>query len=412
MSPLPLFNSFKQRGVAFFILLFVFTVFTYLEFDNYKSIIKEEIYQTDATIKNIYEKNKYNVLKLQTDNFTFFTSVSKTTKLKKLQKINLFFLTKNISFTDYLKGFYTHSFSLKPYPKENSFKSNLYDFIDKQHQNKSIASLYSALFLAISVDDQIREFTAIYGISHLIAISGFHLGVLSIVIYFLLHLLYNPIHKKYFPYRNKRFDILVLSSIILFCYLVLLDFVPSLLRAFTMLIFGLYLIRNNIKILSFETLFWIVLIILALFPKLLFSLSLWFSVAGVFYIFLFLHYFKALNKYIQLLLFNLWIYLAMNPIVHYFFDITSYEQLLSPIITIIFTLFYPFVFILHLFTLGDLLDPFLEYILNIDINVFERGVDFPLFISYVLLSLVSIYSKKGFYLLNFFILAFSIYLFI
>lgn len=412
MSPLSLFNSFKQRIVAILFFFILFSFFLFLEFQNYQKVIASEVYKTDAVIQNIYYKEKYNILKLQTNNFNFFTSIPKESSYQKLQKIQIYFLTTKLSFIEYLKGFYTHSFHIQSYPKEESIKSTIYNFIDSQHRNKTIASLYNALFLAVPIDQEIRDLTAEYGISHLIAISGFHLGVMSIVLYFLLHLLYNPIHQKYFPYRNKRFDILSISVVILFSYVVLVDFVPSLLRAFSMLLFGLILLRGNIKILSFETLFWIVVIILSLFPKLLFSLSLWFSVAGVFYIFLFLHYFRNMNKYFQLLFFNLWIYLAMNPIVHYFFSITSYEQLISPILTLLFTLFYPLSFLLHLFGFGDLFDPFLESILSISIESFDKATILPLFIGYIGVSLFSIYSKKAFYLLNGTIVVFTLYLFI
>lgn len=412
MSPLSLFNSFKQRGVSLFLFFTLFSFFLLIEFHNYQKIISSEVYKTDAVIQNIYYKEKYNILKLQTDNFTFFTSIPKDISYTKLQKIQIFFLTTKITFLDYLKGFYTHSFHIQNYEEESSIKNTLYDFIDSQHQNKTISSLYTALFLAIPIDQEIRDLTAEYGISHLIAISGFHLGIMSLTLYFLLHLFYNPIHQKYFPYRNKRFDILIVSTLILFSYLVLVDFVPSLLRAFTMLLFGLIMLRSNIKILSFETLFWIVIVILALFPKLLFSLSLWFSVAGVFYIFLFLRYFKDLNKYFQIIFFNLWIYLAMNPIVHYFFSITSYEQLISPLLTLLFTLFYPLTFILHIIGLGDLFDPYLESVLAFQIDSFDKPTLVSIFILYLGLSLFSIYSKKAFYALNTGIVGFTLYLFI
>lgn len=291
-------------------------------------------------------------------------------------------------------------------------KNNINNFIYSQHINDDISSLYSALFLAINVNEQIRQLCSNFGISHLVAISGFHLGVISFVLYFLISLLYSPIHQKYFPYRNKRFDLLIVISIILFSYLLFVDLVPSLLRSFVMFIFGLFLLRNNIKILSFETLLIIVLIIIALFPKLLFSISLWFSVAGVFYIYLFLHYFKNLNKYFQFILFNFWIYFAMNPIVHYFFGTTSLEQLYSPIITLIFTLFYPLAAALHILNIGNLLDSLLELLLSYEVQTKEVFTPLWLFISYIIISLFSIFSKKAFVVLNILFLLFGLYLFI
>ncbi len=412
MEPLSLFQNKRQRLFFFLLLSFIFSVNLFLHYNLYKNFTKDEIIQIDATVLNIYPKESYNVVKLSTDHYTFFTSVPLENKLQQLQKLNLFIITQKISFLEYLKGFYTKSFNHHTIKSGTNLKSMLQTSIATQHRDTNITSLYSALFLATNITPSLRDFTTDYGIAHLIAISGFHLGVLSAVLYFLLHLLYKPIHQKYFPYRNKRFDILIVTALVLFGYLLLLDFVPSLLRAFTMLLFGLLMLRSNIKLLSFDTLFIIVLIILALFPKLLFSLSLWFSVAGVFYIFLFLYYFKNYNKYFQIVFFNIWIFLAINPIVHYFFPITSFEQLYSPILTLLFTFFYPITAFLHLIGFGDIFDIHLIEWTAKKVIVWEKATSLEFFIVYLTASFIAIFSKKGFYLLNLLLGAFGIYLFI
>lgn len=412
MESLPLFKNTKQRlyFLIFIVCFFSFNLFLY--YNQFLKFKNNEIIEIKATILNIYEKDKYKILKLTNNNITFFTSITKDKNYKKLQTINLYIITKNISFLEYLKGFYTKSFNINPIEKQSSIKQNINSFIISQHQNPNISSLYSALFLAINVNQTIREFSSNFGIAHLIAISGFHLGVISFVIYFLFNSFYSPLHQKYFPYRNKRLDLLIFVSIVLFSYLILIDMVPSFLRAFLMFIFGVFLLRNHIKILSFETLFIIVLIIIALFPKLLFSLSLWFSIAGVFYIYLFLHYFKNLNKYLQFILFNFWIYFAMNPIVHYFFGVSALEHLLSPLITLVFTLFYPLSIILHILNMGYFLDGILIEFINYNMQVKEIFTPFWLFISYILISLFSIFNKNAFILLNILFIIFGIYIFI
>jgi len=412
VESLPLFKNTKQRlyFLIFIVCFFSFNLFLY--YNQFLKFKNNEIIEIKATILNIYEKDKYKILKLTNNNITFFTSITKDKNYKKLQTINLYIITKNISFLEYLKGFYTKSFNINPIEKQSSIKQNINSFIISQHQNPNISSLYSALFLAINVNQTIREFSSNFGIAHLIAISGFHLGVISFVIYFLFNSFYSPLHQKYFPYRNKRLDLLIFVSIVLFSYLILIDMVPSFLRAFLMFIFGVFLLRNHIKILSFETLFIIVLIIIALFPKLLFSLSLWFSIAGVFYIYLFLHYFKNLNKYLQFILFNFWIYFAMNPIVHYFFGVSALEHLLSPLITLVFTLFYPLSIILHILNMGYFLDGILIEFINYNMQVKEIFTPFWLFISYILISLFSIFNKNAFILLNILFIIFGIYIFI
>jgi len=411
MEPLSLFQNSFQR-VLFLLSFFLFFSFNlFLEYNAYQKFIKEEVVQLNTTVLNIYEKSNYKVLKLKHENFTFFTSTPKELQLKQLQKLNLYIITQKISFIEYLKGFYTKSFNHNILESTTTIKSSVNEFISSQHTNTNMSSLYNALFLAINITPELREFTTNYGIAHLVAISGFHIGIISALLYFLLNIIYKPIHQKYYPYRNKRMDILVVVSVILLGYLFLLDFVPSLLRAFVMFIFGIFLLRSNIKLLSFETLLIIVLIILALFPKLIFSLSLWFSVAGVFYIFLFLEYFKKLNKYLQLIVFNLWIYLAINPIVHYFFPQTSYEQLYSPLITIAFTLFYPLVAFLHLLGLGDMFDSILVSWQNIEIVSFDKTTTLWFFIVYMGVSLGAIFDKKAFIALHLLMGGFTLYLF-
>jgi len=416
MESLPLFIDKKEKSYFFLFLSFIFIFNIYLYFTDYQKFIKDEVYQTDATILNIYTKPKHTVLKLKTINsaisFSFFTSLYTKDNYNKLQNINLFIVTKDITFFQYLKGFYGKSFAVIVLESKITTKTNIYKYINSQHKSQDIASLYSALFLATNINQNIRELCSSFGISHLVAISGFHLGVISFVLYFFIHIIYNKIHQTFFPYRNKRFDILIIVSIILFSYLLFVDLVPSLLRAFVMFIFGLFLLRNNIKILSFETLLIIVLFIIALFPKLLFSLSLWFSIAGVFYIFLFLHYFKNINKYIQFLLFNFWIYGAFNPIVHFFFKTTTLEQLYSPILTLLFTIFYPLVAFLHIIGIGGLFDTIILNIMQLNITTYLEPTPLWFFIFYLVVSFYSIINKKGFIFLNILFLLFNLKLYL
>jgi competence protein ComEC len=140
-------------------------------------------------------------------------------------------------------------------------------------------------------------------------------------------------------------------------------------------------------------------------------LSLWLSIFGVFYIFLFIQYFSNLNKIISFILFNVWIFLSINPIVHYFFGIVSLSQLYSPLFTIGFVVFYPIELFLHLINMGGLLDNFIEMWLSI--KPFSKEVFTPIwfFGSYILLSLFSIVSKKIFILFNIIMICFNLWLY-
>lgn len=411
MESLPLFKTNKERRVFFLFIIGIFLFTLYLEFSTYKKIIKNEVYQTKGTILNIYPKSSHQVIKVKTEDFTFFTTIENNLQINIYQELDLTILTQNITFISYLKGFYTSNFNLHLHKIKNTPKQNIYNYIDSQHTSQDVSSLYSALFLASALTQDTRELAAQYGVSHLIAISGFHLSIISFVLYFILHSLYHQVHARLFPYRNKRLDLLLIVAILLYVYLIFIDIPPSLLRAFVMFLFSLFLLRMNIKLISFETLFIILVVIIALFPKLLFSLSLWFSIAGVFYIFLFLKYFQKLHKIVQLLLFNFWIYLAINPITHYFFGATALEQLYSPLVTIAFSIFYPISAVLHLLHLGELFDSFIHTIINTQIKSTEVFTPLYFFIFYIVISLLAIISKKIFIILNFLLVGYSFWLY-
>lgn len=411
MESLTLFKNFKERRLFFLIAFFVFIFNLYVEFTKYKQFTKNEVYHTSGTIQNYYQKENHSTVKIKTDNFTFFTPYKQPNNSILYKEIDLYIVSKNITFISYLKGFYTKSFNLNLDISKTSNIENIHNLIVNQHTNNDIASLYSALYLASPLTSTLRELSSKLGISHLIAISGFHLGVISFVLYFLIHILYKRIHSVYFPYRNKRFDIMIFISIILLSYMVFIDTPPSLLRSFFMFVFGFFLVRNNIKLISFDTLLILLLVVIALFPKLLFSLSLWFSVIGVFYIFLFIKYFNNLNKIIQFVIFNFWIYLTINPITHYFFATTALEQLYSPILTILFSIFYPITVILHFLNNGSVFDQFFITILNTTINSIEINTPRWFFVIYIIISLLSITKKEIFILLNLLMIFYNIWLF-
>jgi len=395
------------------VLFLIFLINISIEYTKYQELVYEEVYETQVEIINIYEKEKVDILKLKNTNFIFFTKVPKNSDLNKLDLLQIGFLTNRIDFFDYLKGFYTKTIYFDKVKRDATFKDKIIKKISSNHQDHKINEVFHALFLAIPVSKELRDTFANYGISHLIALSGFHLSVLSFLIYWIFYYPFNFFHKRYFPYRNKKYDLLLITLGVLLLYLLLTGIVASLLRAFIMLSLGIFLLRSNIKLISFTNLLLTFLIIMALFHKYIFSLSLWFSLSGVFYIFLYIKYFNELKSMIiKLLLFNFWIYFAMNPIVHYFFTTTTYEQLYSPFITIAFTLFYPIELFAHIFGFAGFSDSYLKMFLSKEFEVFEVSTSLLVFISYIFLSFASIFSKKAFIILNMSLFLFTGYLFL
>ncbi|MCT7533253.1 ComEC/Rec2 family competence protein [Aliarcobacter cryaerophilus] len=393
-------------------LLFVFMINILFNYLSYKELKKEYIFETKAEVLNIYPKEKFDVIKLKGDGFEFFASFSKDENIKKLDFLNVVFDTRNITFYTYLKGFFTKILYFERGEKNNSVKEKIIKNIEENHDDFMIRELFNALFLAIPVTSELRDIITAYGIAHVVALSGFHIVVLSFVIYWILYFPYSFLQNRYFPYRNRRFDILLITMAILFYYLLLTDIVPSLLRAFVLFSLGLYLLRNNIKVISYLTLFYTFLIVITLFPQYIFNIGFWFSIFAVFYIYLFIQYFKNGNKMLLYIFFNIWMFLIFNPIVHFFFAQTAIEQFYSIPITIFFTIFYPLEIVAHIFNISSYFDDYLKIFLENKIYVYEVFTPLYFFILYILFSFFSIWSKKSFFILNILMIGFNFYLYI
>ena len=395
-------------NILFITIFFILNLSIY--YSKYLDIKYEEVYKDKVQVLNIYKKKDFNILKLSASNYNFFTSVPKDLVLDKLDYISIVFITKELTFYDFLKGFYTKTINVEKLNIKTK-RQDISKYISSLHENDLISQLFNALFLAIPVNSELREVFTNYSISHLIALSGFHIVVLSFIVYWIVYYPYFILQKKYFPYRNRKSDILIITFILIFLYLIFTGFVPSLVRAFIMLMIGFVILRSNIKLFSFKTLGMTFLIAISFFPNFLFSIGFWFSIFAVFYIFLYIEYFKNLNKYIQIVFFNFWIFLIFNPIVHFFFPQTSYEQLLSPFITILFTIFYPLEMLAHILGFASLFDNYLIKFIVYEINVFEVYTPSWFFVVFIVFSLLAIYSKRAFYILNFLTIVFNFYLY-
>lgn len=402
----------SKQIVTIFILFFALLINILLEYSKYLEFIDEEVFETKVEVLNIYQKDDFDILKLKSSNFEFFTNMPKNEEIKRFDLLNILIVSRNIDFIDYLKGFYTKTIYFDELQKEQTFKDKIIKNIENNHQDEKIIELFNALFLAVPVSKELRDVITAYGIAHVVALSGFHLVVLSFVIYWILYFPYKFFQDKYFPYRNRKLDILLITIIILFYYLILTDIVPSLLRAFVMFCLGIYLLRSNIKILSYMTLFYTFLIVIAFYPKYIFSIGFWFSIFAVFYIYLFIQYFKNYNKWLLFIFFNIWMFLIFNPIVHYYFPQTSYEQFYSIPITIFFNFFYPAEIFAHIFGFSNYFDEYLKIFIEYKIYVYEVFTPLYFYILYLLVSFLSIWSKKAFILLNLLMIGFNIYLFL
>ncbi len=347
----------------------------YLEYLNYQKLDFSKPTSLNAQILLQYPKTKdqktYFVLKLQSKGMIFYTTIKEPLKNLQYRHAQFFGRIKSCSFLESLKScfFQTYSFSLT---RKQDFKSHVRHFIDSVHSNALVGNLYRALFIGDSLNKDLRDRANALGINHLLAISGFHLGILSASVYFLFSLFYIPLQKRYFPYRNAFYDIGVLVWVFLLGYLLLLDFLPSFFRAFLMGLLGFLACFFGVRLLSFKLLILACCIAIALLPKLLFSVGFLLSVCGVWYIFLFLKhtqiFFKTssfLARSFQAISLSALVFLNMLIVAHAFFPMFSPYQLFSIPLGLIFIVFFPLSLLLHAVDLGSLLDHFLSMPLTI-----------------------------------------------
>ncbi|GAA9029641.1 ComEC/Rec2 family competence protein [Helicobacter pylori] len=354
----------------------------YLEYLNYQKFDFSKPTSLNAQILLQYPKTKdqktYFVLKLQSKGMIFYTTIKEPLKNLQYRYAQFFGKIKPCSFLESLKScfFQTYSFSLT---REQDFKSHWRRFIDSAHSSALVGNLYRALFIGDSLNKDLRDRANALGINHLLAISGFHLGILSASVYFLFSLFYTPLQKRYFPYRNAFYDIGVLVWVFLLGYLLLLDFLPSFFRAFLMGLLGFLACFFGVRLLSFKLLILACCIAIALLPKLLFSVGFLLSVCGVWYIFLFLKHTQAffktssfLARSFQVISLSALVFLNMLIIAHAFFPMFSPYQLFSIPLGLIFIVFFPLSLLLHAVGLGSLLDSILNMPLMIPtISVFS-----------------------------------------
>ncbi len=399
-------------------LVFVILIRLFFEYQAYQNFISKPFYYTHAKVLNAYMKSKngkrYQVLKLHSDEgFTFYTTSHRKESFDHKYLRLKILPNESILFKDYLDTFYVNSHIKDQETLPFTFKDTLLKKVALQHQESALQSFYNAIFFATPLQKALREKISMLGVSHLVALSGFHLGILWGLVYGALLLLYRPLQQKFFPYRHALFDVGLIAIIFLGVYLWFVDFPPSLVRSYAMVLVGWMVLLLGMELLSFTFLTTIMTTLIALFPSLLVSLSFWLSIAGVGYIFLLLQYTKEFNKRLIALLFiPFGIFLLMLPVVHAVFGVTSGYQLLSPLLSLLFVPFYPLVMGLHLCGIGDVLDGVLLWLFSLPKESVENLL--PLWVSglYIALSVAAIWSIKLFYSLLAVALSYGVYLFV
>ncbi len=394
-----LIGGFDHLKFGIFVLVILLFSFS-LEYINYLNFTKFNKNRIEVLVENQYLKTKNNkkyfIFKFLTkNNFKFYSS--SRNKLKNLKghwlKIDVL-IPKDFNFYNYLKGTYLITFNYEQISHKPTLRYQLSEKLKQIHFNQKIAELYSALFLATPIGKDLRKDLVKLGIVHLVVLSGFHVGFIIFLIFMLFKFICFPFYKRFFPYRNMYRDLFLISTIIITSYLIFINSPPSFFRAVLMFILGFIFFDRNMILSPFQSLTIILILILSIAPRMFFNIGFWFSISGVFFIFFYLEFIKK-----GFILFNFWVLFAMMPIIHYFFPYFYFLQLFSPIWNILFLIFYPFSFFLHLIGMGDFLDRILIYFLNLGNNTiltqeFQISTPLTILIIYLSIFFLFIFLKK------------------
>ena len=106
------------------------------------------------------------------------------------------------------------------------------------------------------------------------------------------------------------------------------------------------------------------------------------------------------------------IFILMLPIVHTIFSITATTQLYSPLLSLLFSIFYPISILLHIIGFGNLFDGLLEQLFSLDNHFIEIKIAPIYLLGYISLSIGAIFSKWIFYTLFLVATLFMGYMFI
>ncbi len=372
---------------------------------HYRDFVSLPFYYTEASVKTLYLKKKrhsiYKAAKLHTkEGLRLYTTWPRFVDARKGDTVRIKLTPdKRYDFVDFLTTGYLKSRMLRILKRGDSAKARLREKIAAQHDRPDIAALYGALFFASEISASLRRALSGLGVNHLTALSGLHLTILWGVLYGVLTLLYTPLQRRFWLYRYRLFDVGAATLLLAGIYVWFVGAPPSLVRAYAMLASGWALTVLGIDVWRVTFLFSVIALLLAIFPDLAFSLGFWFSFFGVYFIYLLLHYFKATEKpIVASVVIAVGVFVLMLPITHLFFPETSRWQLLSPLLSLLFTLFYPLSILLHAIGAGGLFDTALTKLLTLPQTTTFYETPLAIGILYVVAALAAMRYRTAWYL--------------
>ncbi len=223
----------------------------------------------------------------------------------------------------------------------NKFKDNLEKKVKRLFEPENVG-YFSALLLGYRnlIEIEQREKFAITGMSHILAISGFHFGIIFSIFF------------VFFSFIRNKFIRFFLLSFFLVLYLAVVGFPPSGVRAIIMIISFLFANTLERRVSPLNVLAFVLLLLLVFAPNLMFSIGFQLSFLAVLGIVLFYKkIYNGINKF-----FNI-----KNPVLNFFISIfsvtVSTQILIVPVIAwyfnyLTFISFFSNIILLPLFSLS------------------------------------------------------------
>lgn len=403
MKPyLPLFRQKFEIAAVFIILSIILLInitFKYFDFLEFKSHTWATFRGNLVNIIPLTAKDgrSYKRLYIKNDDgITLTATYFAKDEFKLNMRVGFRVKTDEVDFLSFLKRrFYAQSVLV--WANENSgvkLRDKIFTFIASQHEKNITKELFGALFLALPISKELRDEVQLLGAAHIIAISGFHLGIIFGFLYAVFGVPYRFLQNRYFPYRSARWDISLIVFLLLGGYLWLIDITPSFLRSYVMGVAGFLFLWRGINVINFETLFLCAAFLIALFPYLAFNVGFILSCFGVFFIFVYVRHFGDKFKIWQsAVILNFWLFFAMIPLAHYWFGVLSLAQFACVPLSLLFIIFYPVEAVLHVIGQGGIFDNFIINLLSFKAYSVDIKTPLWLFAVYIAFSLGAVHSR-------------------
>lgn len=432
---------------------------TMLTQDHYFAPIYGEVYKVQSHYNQPQARYIYvKYLNISNDNQQFNLSAKFTTYNNKLKYGDIFKANANLYTPN--KPFYPGGFNFYKYTQMNGYSANgyilhvndiiyqespnkIFNIFNKLYQNYQGYSqqklenkfknhtqhhnLISAIILGKTnlIDKPTKELFNKSALAHLLAISGYHIGLISLIVFFISRFLITTIPKFPLLYNTKTISS-ILTIVILLVYIVTIDAHTPAIRATIIAIIIFLGIILNIRTISLNNLFFVAIILITIKPSLLLSASFLLSFYATFGLIILWNYplvkkwllntqYRLITKIFVLVISyfisSLFIEILLSPVIGFYFGVIPLLGMLSNVVaipifsfitmpSILLGLVTPSIIAQYIFQISDysldIIIQFAQYITTFDIAT-TKLLFFPNWIMYLIMScfiIISLYNNR------------------